>query len=229
MAPAGPAWQALAATTALASFPAMLLRFRASIGHAFRALRRRNYRLLFIGQGISVTGTWMQQLALSWLVYRLTGSAFFLGLVAFASQLPAFLVSPLAGVMADRWNRHRIVVITQWLGMLQASVIAVLVVGGWVQVWHIVALSAVLGVVTGMDIPARQALFVDLVDGDREDLANAIALNSSLFNAARLIGPSLGGFLIATVGEGPVFVINAVSYIGWSLWLIVSGLLLIVA
>ena len=198
---------------AFATFTAMSSRFRASIGHAFRALRRRNYRLLFIGQAISVTGSWMQQLALSWLVYRLTGSAFFLGLVAFASQLPAFVISPLAGVLADRWDRHRIVVVTQALGMVQASAIAVLVVGGWVQVWHVVVLAAVLGVVTGIDIPARQALFVDLVDGDRADLANAIALNSSLFNAARLIGPSVGGFLIALLGEGPVFVINAVSYI----------------
>lgn len=191
----------------------MLQRFRASIGHAFRALRRRNYRLLFIGQAISLTGTWMQQLALSWLVYRLTGSAFFLGLVAFAGQLPGFVISPLAGVLADRWNRHRIVIVTQALGMLQASAMAILVVGGWVQVWHIVALAAVLGIVTGVDIPARQALFVDLVDGDRQDLANAIALNSSLFNATRLVGPSIGGFLIATLGEGPVFVINAVSYV----------------
>lgn len=213
MATPGPGLQALAVTTATASLRGMPPRFRATMGHAFRALRRRNYRLLFIGQGISVTGNWMQQLALSWLVYRLTDSAFFLGLVAFASQLPGFLISPLAGVLADRWDRHRIVMVTQALGMLQASVIAALVVGGWVQVWHIVVLAAVLGVITGLDIPARQALFVDLVDGDREDLANAIALNSSLFNAARLIGPSIGGFLIATMGEGPVFVINAVSYV----------------
>jgi MFS family permease len=191
----------------------MLHRVRATVGYSFRALRRRNYRLLFIGQSISLTGSWMQQLALSWLVYRLTGSALFLGLVAFANQLPATLVSPLAGVLADRWDRHRILVGTQLLGMVQAAAIAVLVIGGWVQVWHIVALAALLGVVMGLDIPARQALFVDLVDGDREDLANAIALNSSLFNGTRLLGPSLGGFLIATIGEGPVFAINAASYL----------------
>jgi MFS family permease len=196
-----------------ASLPAMLHRLRATVGHAFRALRRRNYRLLFIGQAISLTGSWMQQLALSWLVYRLTGSAFFLGLVAFASQLPATLISPVGGVMADRWPRHRIVMATQVVGMMQATTIAVLVIGGWVQVWHIVALAVWLGAVMGLDIPARQALFVDLVDGDREDLANAIALNSSLFNATRLVGPSLAGFLIATVGEGPVFALNAASYI----------------
>jgi MFS family permease len=188
-------------------------RIGASVGHAFRALRHRNYRLLFAGQFISQTGSWMQQLALSWLVYRLTGSAFFLGLVAFANQLPATLISPIAGVLADRWDRHRILVWTQALGMAQAAVIAVLVIGGWVQVWHIVVLAAILGMVMGLDIPARQALFVDLVGGDREDLANAIALNSSLFNATRLIGPSLAGFLIATLGEGPVFAINAVSYV----------------
>jgi MFS family permease len=188
-------------------------RIGATVGHAFRALRHRNYRLLFAGQFISQTGSWMQQLALSWLVYRLTGSAFFLGLVAFANQLPATLISPIAGVLADRWNRHRILVWTQALGMAQAAAIAVLVIGGWVQVWHIVALAVVLGMVMGLDIPARQALFVDLVEGDREDLANAIALNSSLFNATRLIGPSLAGFLIATLGEGPVFAINAVSYV----------------
>jgi MFS family permease len=191
----------------------MLHHVRATVGHSFRALRRRNYRLLFIGQSVSLTGSWMQQLALSWLVYRLTGSAFLLGLVAFANQLLATVVSPLAGVLADRWDRKRILVGTQLLGMAQATAITVLVVGGWVQIWHIVALAALLGVVMGMDIPARQALFVDLVDGDREDLANAIALNSSLFNATRLVGPSLAGFLIATVGEGPVFAINAASYL----------------
>ena len=182
--------------------------------HAFRALRRRNYRLLFLGQGVSLTGSWMQQLALSWLVYRLTGSALLLGVVAFAGQLPGFVIAPIAGVLADRWNRHRIVVATQALMMLQATAVAVLVIGGWIQVWHLVALATILGVLTGLDIPARQALFLDLVDGDREDLANAIALNSSLFNATRLIGPSLGGFLIARLGEGPVFAINAASYVG---------------
>jgi MFS family permease len=192
----------------------MLLRLRATLGHAFRALRWRNYRLLFLGQAVSLTGSWMQQLAMSWLVYRLTGSAFYLGLVAFAAQLPAAVIAPFAGVLADRWDRLRIVTWTQVLGMLQATALAALVLADWVQVWHIVALAALQGVVMGLDIPARQALFVDLVEGDREDLASAIALNSSLFNAARLLGPSLAGFLIATVGEGPVFAINAVSYIG---------------
>ena len=187
---------------------------RSTLGFAFRALRRRNYRLLFMGQAVSLTGSWMQQLALSWLVYRLTGSALLLGVVAFAGQLPGFVIAPVAGVLADRWNRHRIVVATQALMMVQAAAVAALVIGGWVQVWHLIALAALLGVLTGLDIPARQALFLDLVEGDREDLANAIALNSSLFNATRLIGPSLGGFLIARLGEGPVFALNAASYLG---------------
>ena len=184
------------------------------VRHAFRALRRRNYRLLFVGQAVSLTGSWMQQLALSWLVYRMTGSAFLLGVVAFAGQLPGFVIAPIAGVLADRWNRHRIVVATQAGMMVQATVVAVLVLGGWIEVWHLVALATALGVLTGLDIPARQALFLDLVEGDREDLANAIALNSSLFNATRLVGPSLGGFLIARLGEGPVFAINAGTYLG---------------
>src|SRR5690606_6475009 len=149
--------------------------------HAFRALRHRDFRLFFIGQGISLTGTWMQQVATSWLVYRLTGSALALGVIAFATQFPTFVLAPIAGVVADRYRRHRIVVTTQTLALLEATVLAVLVLTGAVQVWHIVALSAVLGIVNAFDIPARQSLFVKLVDGP-EDLANAIALNSSMFN-----------------------------------------------
>ena len=133
------------------------------IRYAFRALRRRNYRLLFVGQAVSLTGSWMQQLALSWLVYRMTGSALLLGVVAFAGQLPGFLIAPIAGVLADRWNRHRIVIATQALMMAQATVVAVLVIGGWVEVWHLIGLALVLGVFTGLDIPARQALFVNLM------------------------------------------------------------------
>lgn len=197
----------------------MLMRFRAAAVRAGRALRYRNYRLLFTGQAISLTGTWMQQLALSWLVYRLTGSALLLGLVAFASQFPSFLVAPVAGVLADRWSRHHIVMATQTLAMIQATVLAVVVLAGVVQVWHILVLATVLGIATGMDIPARQSLFVDLVSGDRDALASAIALNSSLFNATRLVGPSVGGVLLALFGEGPVFALNAASYIAvlWAL------------
>ncbi|HEY8468617.1 MAG TPA: MFS transporter [Longimicrobiales bacterium] len=180
--------------------------------HAFRALRHRDFRLFFIGQGISLTGTWMQQVAMSWLVYRLTGSAFTLGAIAFASQFPTFLLAPIAGVVADRHRRHRIVVTTQSLALVEASIVATLVLTGTVQVWHIIALSTLLGIVNAFDIPARQSLFVKLVEGP-EDLANAIALNASMFNMARLTGPAVAGVLIGVVGEGPVFVINAASYI----------------
>ena len=180
--------------------------------HAFRALRHRDFRLFFIGQGISLTGTWMQQVAMSWLVYRLTGSAFTLGAIAFASQFPTFLLAPIAGVVADRYRRHRIVVTTQTLALVEASILAVLVLTGTVQVWHIIALSAVLGIVNAFDIPARQSLFVKLVDGP-DDLANAIALNSSMFNMARLTGPAVAGVLIGVVGEGPGCAINAASSI----------------
>jgi len=180
--------------------------------HVFRALRHRDFRLFFIGQGISLTGTWMQQVAMSWLVYRLTGSAFTLGAIAFAAQFPTFLLAPIAGVVADRYRRHRIVVTTQSLSLVEASIVAVLVLSGTVQVWHLIALSAVLGIINAFDIPARQSLFVKLVEGP-DDLANAIALNSSMFNMARLTGPAIAGVLIGVVGEGPVFAINAASYI----------------
>src|SRR5690606_21296238 len=165
--------------------------------HAFRALRHRDFRLFFIGQGISLTGTWMQQVAMSWLVYRLTGSAFTLGAIAFASQFPTFLLAPIAGVGADRYRRHRIVVTTQTLA---------LVLTGRGPVWSMIALSAVLGIRNAFDTPARQSLFVQLVDGP-DALANAVAPNSSLFNMARLTGPAVAGVLIGVVGEGPVFAI----------------------
>ncbi|HEX7090826.1 MAG TPA: MFS transporter [Longimicrobiales bacterium] len=180
--------------------------------HAFRALRHRDFRLFFIGQGISRIGAWMQQVAMSWLVYRLTGSAFALGVIGFASQFPTFLLAPIAGVVADRHRRHRIVVVTQALSLIEATILSVLVLTGAVQVWHIIVLSAALGIINAFDIPARQSLFSQLVHGP-EDLANAIALNSSMFNMARLIGPAIAGLLIGVVGEGPVFVLDAVSYL----------------
>lgn len=179
---------------------------------SFRALRHRNFRLFLGGQVVSLVGTWMQQVALGWLVYRLTASPFLLGLIGFAGQIPSLLLSPLAGVWADRLNRHRIVIATQVLAMLQAFVLWGLVFAGVVQVWHLVVLSAFVGVVNAVDVPARQAFLVQMVGG-RDDLANAIALNSSAFNAARLVGPAVAGALIARLGEGPVFLINAVSYL----------------
>ena len=178
----------------------------------FRALSHRNYRLFFGGQGISLVGTWMQQIAMSWLVYRLTGSAVLLGLVGFTSRIPTFLLSPFAGVLADRWDRHRILVITQTLSMLQAMMLAILVLTGRVAVWHVVALSLFLGFINSVDVPARQSFVVDMIER-REDLGNAIALNSSIVNGARLVGPSVAGILIAALGEGLCFLLNGLSFI----------------
>lgn len=191
----------------------------AVLSRTLRALRHRNFRLYFTGQAISITGTWMQQVAMSWLVYRLTGSSVALGLVAFASNLPSFLLAPFAGVLADRWSRYRMVVTTQVLSLLQASVLATLVLTGVVEVWHVIALAAFLGTVNGFDVPARQSLLVELVNGP-EDLANAIALNSSMFNGARMVGPAIAGVLIGVAGEGLAFALNAASYVA-----VIGGLL----
>jgi MFS family permease len=179
---------------------------------ALRALRHRNFRLFTVGQSISLVGSWMQQLAMGWLVYKLTGSAFLLGLVAFAAQGPSFILAPFAGVLADRSNRHRIVITTQVLMMAQAAVLTVLVMTGTVRFWHVLALSAFFGAVNAFDIPARQSFLLEMVAG-RDDLANAIALNSSMFNGARLVGPAVAGFMIALFGEGIAFLLNTVSYL----------------
>jgi MFS family permease len=178
----------------------------------FRALSHRNYRLFFGGQGISLIGTWMQQIAMNWLVYRLTDSALLLGVVGFTSRIPTFLLASLAGVLADRWNRHRVLVITQTLSMIQAMILAVLVLTGTIAVWHIILLSLSLGLINALDIPTRQSFVVDMIE-KREDLGNAIALNSSIVNGARLIGPSVAGMLIATLGEGMCFLLNGLSFI----------------
>ena len=170
----------------------------------FRALKHRNFRLFFFGQGISLIGTWMQQVAMIWLVYRLTNSVFLLGLVGFCSQIPAFFLTPLAGVFIDRWNLHRTIVLTQSLAMCQALILAMLALTGAIAVWHILALSVCMGLITAFDVPARQAFLIQLVEG-RENLSNAIGLNSSMFNGARLVGPAIAGFLIAAVGEGICF------------------------
>lgn len=184
----------------------------AKLSYMWRALGHRNFRLFFYGQTISLIGTWMTRIATSWLVYRLTGSALLLGVVGFASQIPAFLVSPFAGVFIDRWNRHRLLMFTQVLAMFHAIALAVLTLGGWITVWQVVALSVFQGVVNAFDMPTRQSLMIDLIE-KKEDLANAIALNSATVNATRLLGPSIGGVLIAAVGEGWCFMIDAVSYI----------------
>jgi len=183
-------------------------------GPAFmlRALAHKNYRLFFTGQSISLIGTWMTRIATSWLVYRLTGSAFLLGIVGFAGQIPSFLLAPFAGVLVDRWNRHRLLVITQVLALLQSLAMALLTLTGLITTWQIIVLSVFQGLINAFDMPARQAFVVEMVER-REDLANAIALNSSMVNAARLIGPSLGGVVIAAIGEGWCFMIDAFSYI----------------
>ena len=178
----------------------------------FRALRHRNYRLFFSGQGVSMIGTWMTRIATSWLVYKLTGSALLLGVVGFAGQIPSFLLAPVAGVFVDRWNRHRLLVITQVLAMIQSFGLAVLALTGYIKIWHVIALSVFQGVINAFDMPVRQSFVVQMVD-DRADLSNAIALNSTLVNGARLLGPSIGGVVIAAVGEGWCFMIDAVSYI----------------
>ncbi len=178
----------------------------------FRSLRYRNYRLFFIGQIISLVGTWTQQIALPWLVYRLTDSPLLLGVVSFATQIPALLLTPLAGVMADRWNRYRILIATQTLSMLQAIALAILFFSGHINVWNIILLAMFLGLINAFDMPTRQSFVIKMVD-NKEDLNNAIAMNSMMFNSARLIGPAVAGIIIAVSNEGVCFAINAVSFL----------------
>jgi len=186
-------------------------KLKPGVGHTFRALRSRNYRLYFSGQCVSLVGTWMQQLAQSWLVYRLTNSVFLLGLVGFASQVPALFITPFAGVLIDKMNTRRILVATQTLSMVQALCMWLLVFLNIIDVWHIIVLSLFLGMVNALDAPARQSFVVEMIE-KREDLVNAIALNSAMFNGARLIGPAIGGGIIALMGEGNCFLINGISY-----------------
>ena len=184
-----------------------------------RALRHRNFQLFFSGQLISLIGTWMQSVAQSWLVYRMTGSSVLLGLVGFSSQIPVFLLAPIGGIVADRVNRHRVIKVTQTLAMLLAFGLAALTLSGLIEVWHVFVFAAMLGTINSFDIPARQAFIVDMVGKD--DLINAIALNSSMFNGARIIGPAIAGVLVAAIGEAWCFFANAVSYIA-----VIVGLLM---
>jgi MFS family permease len=176
------------------------------------ALRSRNYRLFFAGQGISLIGTWMTQVATVWLVYRLTNSALMLGVVGFTSQIPNLLLTPFGGVIADQFDRRHILIGTQILAMFQSLSLAALASFGVIQIWHILVLSLFQGMISAIDAPARQVLVIELVD-NRQDLANAIAINSTMFNGARLIGPAIGGLLIAQVGEVYCFLIDGISYI----------------
>jgi MFS family permease len=181
-------------------------------GNVFRAFHYRNYRLFFSGQGISLIGTWMQQAAMSWLVYRLTGSTLLLGAVAFSNQIPTLFLGPFAGVVADRLERKRLLIWTQSLSMVQALILAALVLTGAIATWHLIALSLFIGIVNAFDIPVRQSFVFQMVER-KEDLGNAIALNSAMFNSARFIGPLVAGLLISMVGEGICFLLNGISYL----------------
>jgi MFS family permease len=189
---------------------------------ALRALRHRNFRLFFCGQLISLIGTWMDPVAESWLVYRLTGSSLLLGTVAFAGQIPIFLLAPVGGIVADRYNRRSILVVTQSLIMILTLVLAGLTLTHVVRSWHVILLAALMGAVNAFDIAARQAFVVDMVS--RQDLVNAIALNSTIFNGARIIGPALAGIVVAAVGEGWCFFANGISFLA-----VIAGLLMMTA
>jgi len=177
-----------------------------------RAFKSRNYRLFFSGQGVSLIGTWITRIATSWLIYRLTGSLLLLGMVGFCGQIPTLILGPFAGVLVDRADRHRLLIVTQILSMLQSFALAALVFTGAIQVWHVLVLQAAQGVINAFDTPARQAFVVQMVE-DRSHLPNAIALNSSMVNGSRIIGPSVGGIIIAAFGEGWCFFIDGVSYL----------------
>ena len=178
-----------------------------------RALSHRNYRLFFAGQGLSLIGTWMQRLAAAWLIYRLTNSPFLLGLAGFVGQLPLFVFASLAGVFVDRWDRYRVLLVTQVLSLIQASLLAALTLSNRVAVWHVFVLAACLGVINAFDMPARQSFVIDLVGRRKDDLPNAIALNSVMVNGARLAGPFLAGLTVAALGEGICFLLNALSFL----------------
>ena len=204
-----------AGTTALRMRPKPWLNVESAKANRWRlllrALEARNYRLFFEGQSVSLIGTWMTRVATSWLVYRLTDSAFLLGLSSFASQIPILFLAPVAGVWVDRWNRHRTLVVTQALSMLQSFALAALALSHTITVWEIIALNLFQGAINSFDMPARQSFVVQMIER-REDLGNAIALNSSMVNGARLIGPAVAGILIAAVGEGYCFLIDGISY-----------------
>jgi MFS family permease len=180
---------------------------------ALRAFRHRSFRVFFAGQGISILGTWMQQVATAWLVYRLTGSALMLGLTSGAQQLPMLFLSPIAGVWADRLDRRKVLLVVQSLAAAQAFVLAALTFGGVVQVWHVIAIALFLGVVNAFETPTRQAFLLEMV-GSKADLPNAIALQSMLFNGARFVGPTIAGVLLAFAGEAWCFLVNGFSFLG---------------
>ena len=186
---------------------------RLNISHTFRAMRHRNFRLFFWGQLISVIGVWMQSTAQQWLVYRITGSQTSLGLVTFISFLPVLILSLFMGVIVDKFPRRKILLITQSWYMLGAFILAALTWSGLIQYWQILVLSFMLGIGSALDMPARQAFVTEMVDDDKNDLLNALSLNSSIFNIARIIGPAIGAVIVAALGEAPTFAINGLSYL----------------
>ena len=180
--------------------------------HALRAFRHRNFRLFYAGQAISLIGTWIQQIALSWLIYRTTGSGFLLGLATFCSQIPMLLFLPLAGLFSDRYDRRKLMIIAYALAMIQAVTLGALTLAGTIQIWQILVLGFLYGTIMAFETPARQSLISQMVN-DRDDLPNAIALNSVLMNSGRLVGPSIAGVLLVFISEGWCFLINAVSFV----------------
>ena len=185
--------------------------FGYALPYAFRALGHRNFRLFFVGQFVSRTGFWMQNMAQAWLIYRLTESSLMLGLVAFAGQVPTLLFGLLAGVVADRFNRYRVILIALWLAMLQAFVLGILTMSEWITAWQVFALALVAGTIQAFEMPARQSFLMEIVG--RDDLASAIALNSTLVNGARILGPALAGLLVAQFGEGVCFTFNGCTFL----------------
>lgn len=180
--------------------------------HTFRAFRNRNYALFFGGQSVSQIGTWMQRTAVSWVIYSLTHSAFMLGLAVFAQQFPSFLLSLPGGVVSDRYSRHKILLVTQTASMIQAILLAALILTNHYVIWEILALSVVLGIINAFDVPARQPMVHEMVN-DKEDIANALALNSGMVNLARLVGPALSGVVLQAFGAGICFSLNALSFL----------------
>lgn len=187
-------------------------RFTRALANLFRAFKNRNYRLFFFGHGVSLIGTWMQQVALSWYVYRVTGSSFLLGFTGFMGYIPSFFLTPVSGVLADRFDRHKLLILTQTCAMIQAFSLTWAVHNYGSEVWRAILLTFTLGVVNSYDAPIRQSFVADMLD-NREDLSNAIALNSAIFNSARLIGPAIAGLTVRVFGETPCFLFNAASYI----------------
>lgn len=178
----------------------------------YRALHNRNYRLYFGGQSISMVGTWLQIIAVNWLTFRLTHSVFLLGVVGFTGRIPTFLLAPFAGVLIDRWDRHRILVVTQILSMVQALLLAMLVLTDTIKIWEIISLSLLLGFINTLDQPTRQSFVIDMVES-KEDLGNAIALNASMMTVARFVGPAIAGMIIAALGEGICILLNGLSFV----------------